>query len=973
MLWQRVVLRPDARLALAALGTAAAILLPLSGTLVLEGLADEPGGRGVLLVARDDPFPLQGLAAGEAVRFGTLDGVEVAAFVRGDARVGPDEAWPMADAGRLPGNLTGLAAPGEPPDLVPAHVVVVHPSLLGEDTAHLAHLAQAPAAVPDGAAVHPAEAGRDAFEALGTAQLRSNAFGLVVVSLPAVALVAAAFADHEARERARNAATLHALGRPRLGHRLVAARILLMVALGAAGAAAAGALLWWQGGAMFHVRPLPVRPLLVAGAAPCVAAVVAGVAWARLRAPNTVRLLRAGAQDRAPPGVRLAFLPPTARPLVVGAGLAGVLMVAGLLFVANLGFPLAASQVPASLAGGDGELVHGAGDGQLVLTGSVDIARADALRHDPALHAILAEILLPTAVEGRPVLLRGGDWQDLASFHGLRLQTGAPPGPDELVLGKRLAATLDAGVGDRVAVSWSDRLGATALAVSGIAAGPDLLEDEGFVATATGQRLAGLDATEATLLRARPDSQAAQAALERTEGRIEVVDMQLDPPQAPAGSLAQLRLDLVNLGASPAQRELVVRVDGAPVDRFTASLGGHGSDEVTRAFIVPDGTYRIAVNPERFGQGSASERAIEVPAIAFANASFSVQLSDGAEGVRVGLWPDRQAVLDGAEPLVAGRTDPDGRASLVPARPGSFTVAAVDDAVVATDLVVGRAGDQTSSRLVVESFWVDGGVARPGVPTAAHVAVRNLGGVAAEESLPVRVRDRDVASLPVTLQPGASTVTSFVLALPHEDARVHVGDRVFQPGPQESEASRARAAAQPVQRSDRLQSELADEALGDAQRVLAGLGVLAFTTSLAIVGLATGRALRGRVHVLEALEAVGVGPARLLRRAAWEATALGGVSFLAAAALGALGFEAAAWFGWPQAFGHHLPNPVSAGFVLQGAAVFAGIAALAATLATQAVLREQRLSRHDALDGVALRRFLGPGPEVRDAPGEEPS
>jgi hypothetical protein len=490
----QLVLRPDLRLMVAALGAGAAMVLPVAAALLVHGLDVRVEDEGWVAYDRTGSLDLAGAprAPDAALARTVEDGRPLAAYVVGDTRVTPTQTWAM---GTPPSDYAGRPAPSRPLLLLGADDLLVHPDRIPGAPVVAAYFAQ-PVTWP-GVVVLPAR-GSDAFESAGASDVRGTLGWLLAVAVPAAALVAVLFCDQEAREGSRNAAILAALGRPRLGRRIVMLRGLLVVVLATLVSAAVGAGLYAQGGKSFHPEPFPVVAVALALGLPAVVAAVSGAIWATRRLADPTRLLRAPPDTQDPPGPRLGFLPLMARPLALGLRALPVALVAAALFVVNVGLPLAASGVPASLAGEADEWVLGsAGFGG----GRTALAPAQALQYHDDMGIILGEVVLPTTLDGHATVLRGGDWAPLAAYHGLRLVSGDAGG---LVLGEALAGRLGLRVGDEVAVQATDRAHVAWLSITGIAAAPGLLADEGFVSLATGQELAGMKPTEVSVVRARP-------------------------------------------------------------------------------------------------------------------------------------------------------------------------------------------------------------------------------------------------------------------------------------------------------------------------------------------------------------------------------------------------------------------------------------------------------------------------------------
>ncbi|HEX2066502.1 MAG TPA: hypothetical protein VHI93_06795, partial [Candidatus Thermoplasmatota archaeon] len=478
----RLAVRPDRALAVAALGTAAAILLPVAATLVLGTLAGTPARDQWVAYAppgqalqweEAEPKPLRVAAQAADGRM---------AYVAGDPAVARGARLLMPGA---PSNGTRSATVLP---LLHADTVLVHPLDLGPATPVAALFPRRPDLA--GAVVAPAR-GADAFEDATGQDLADQGLVLTALSLPAVCLVAIAFARQEVRAQARRSATLAALGGARVAAAVAAARMAVMAAAGAALAAMGGFALYQWGPSQFHPEDAPRLRLALAIALPALAAAVGGVVTV-LASRTRMDILRGAAQD-VEADTPLP-LPLAARPLLLGVRLLPVLLLAAALFAVDVGFPAAAARIPAALAGGPGEWVLGAERGLRAGQG-VDARVADVAGIDRNVSAIVAETVIATLLQGSPAVLRGGTWAALSSYHGLAVAEGAPPGP---------------------------------------------LGDEGFVDARTGRELGQLPPGHATLVRFRPQTEAAADAVLRGPAHIQVTRVALEPAQPAAGSIARV-------------------------------------------------------------------------------------------------------------------------------------------------------------------------------------------------------------------------------------------------------------------------------------------------------------------------------------------------------------------------------------------------------------------------------------------------
>ncbi len=913
----RLAVRPDAAMALAALGLAAATLLPVVANLVLAGLDPDLPAEHVAYAPAGEALDAASVPQATWIVAQSTQDPTHYAYVQGDPQVAVGAQLAMPDAASTStAPRSAKLLPGLPPD-----GILVHPDDLGPSRTLLA-LLPGPTTVP-GAHIAPAR-GADAFEAATTASLRDQATVLVLLSIPAVALVASAFARQEIRARRRQSATLSALGGRWHAVALLGVRMTLTAGLGAVVATGIGFALYTWGPPFFHPDDAPRRFLAISIALPAALAALTGWAWS-LRASRRFDALRQGGptgeDDAAWPW------PAAARPILLGVRPLTILVLAALLFAADVGFPLAAAQIPTSLLSGDDEWVIGADNG-LVVGQGVDARIADIAWADARIGAILAETVSPTLLDGRPTMVRGADWDALASYHGLRLKAGQGPGDTGIVLGEDLAGRLGVGVGTVVVVQGASRPDLLELTVSGIATGPDVFRSEAFVTAPTGRRLAGLAADQATVLHVRPPTPGAAAAVQQQEPNLVLHDLRIEPTQPTAGSIAEAVLGIVNLGRQDGQRTLTLRVNGEAVATQQASAPGLRDTTLRIPFIVPAGPVRIDINPSAEGEAQPAHRDLLTPTNAAAGQPFTVTMqAQGAPqpGVRLGVFRDL-AHTGLTQAVLTATTDAAGNVSWTLAA-GAWVVGTLDEPRVYKGLVVTGLGG-----IEVEAVWTEPGTPILGELGQLRALVRNHGTATANATLPAFAGDLQFAERDVTLQGGEATTVSFTLLLVEPVETVAVGDRTLELGAAAQGAAPQGPAILPS-RGQVAQAKLADRALGDARGVLTGLAGSAIASTLAIVGLATRRTLAGRQHVTDLLRVLGWDAARIRQRAALEGAILGALAALVALVPAKLAFQALGRWG-PVVFGHGLPDPVDLLFVLQTMTAFAGVCALAAYFAS---------------------------------------
>lgn len=958
----RLALQPDARLAAAVLGLAAAFLLPLGTTMLVAGLEARVDPAQQWLAYREDGGSLDLSALGPpqvAMARRDVAGQVWVGFAAGPSPVAPGHA--LAESAPIGGTLdldgralTVDGAPGRLP-LVPPGAHVVHLTDLGAAPVVAALYAQAPVPagglLPHGVTVVPAR-GADAFEQAATQDLRASAGVVVAASVPAVAVVAGVFAQHEMRERLKASAILASLGGWRQAKAVLAVRILLAVGGGAAVALAVAYLLYRWGGPLFHPSPFPKASLAAAGLVPTLAAFataavalrgfagkVEGALQGDERAPSAASATL-GAAETLPARLRW---PLTARPILLGSTGAPVLLVCALLFAVDVGFPLAAGQVPAAMAGGPGEWVVGAKDGLQAGRG-VAAGSAGVLGHDPAIDAIVAETVAPTRLGGAPAVLRCGTWEALAAYHGLDIAAGVPPAGAGIAVGSRLAQRHGWRVGDGLWAQGADVAFVVQLTVTGIAAAPGLLADEAFCDAGLGQRLVGLGAGQASVVRFRPQTQDAQAAYGRTPARIEVVGLALDPPAPQAGTWATVTAAGVNLGAQPGARDLTLRVNGFGAANATLHLAGHTRGEVRMGFVVPPGPLQLEVNPALDAAGTPAPARLDVPALAFPGHDVQVVLrgADGSPlaGVEVGTFTDADAATRGL-PLATARTGDDGTATL-PAPGHDAVVAALGPPAALAPLRSGTRYDAADVHVL--QAWSTPASPGPGEAATLHATLLNRGGLAGSGHFEVRRGEGIIQFIDATLASGElrTVAVPYVLAVPTTsltvgNTTVRLGTREAEPPPPQPGAPAPApppgppGALAPVpQAGEAVRTRLADRALGQARPALLALAGTSLTTTLAVVVLATKRSLASRTHVQGLLQALGQDATQIRARAAWEAGIMAGAAMVVALPLAKLAFALLATPWGPTAYGHSLPDPIGWLFAAQAIAAFSALGALTA-------------------------------------------
>jgi hypothetical protein len=603
----------------------------------------------------------------------------------------------------------------------------------------------------------------------------------------------------------------------------------------------------------------------------------------------------------------------------------------------DVGFPIAAARTPASLAGGPGEWVIGVEDGLVIGSGTLG-AVADVAGLDPRVDAIVAETIVPTLVGGEAVVLRGAGWDALAAYHGLQMLSGRPPSGDELALGRRAAERAGWELGDRVTVQAAARPEVRTLSVVGIvkADGPEA--DEGFVDTDTGRALASLPPGYANVIRFRPETREAQAAVLQEAANLVVSGVAVQPADPPAGSLASAVVEVANLGAQEGSRIVYVRLNGDLLATAGVTVEAHKRELVTVMFVVPLGPLLIEVNPSTSGTATASplQWAQEADGGVGDSATFQLTRDSGeaAAGVAAALYPDLAAASEDQSRIAEGLTDGEGRIRF--GVDGPFVIGTVDEPRIFLE----GAPLLVAAEVVVTDVWTVPSPVAVGQLATLYGRVHNPGSARAQGDVPGFIGPLEVGKASYDLAPGEAQTVSFPLYFGSQVSSVGVGNRTLAlvAAPQDSEPAPPDPAAPPPERAPPprsgagIQSQVASRVLGDARQALVGLGGCALLSTLAVVYLATQRMLAGRRHVAGLLEALGQSQDAIRSRAAIEGAVLGALCLAVLLLPIKIAFWAMAEWG-PAVFAHALPDPVGFLFAVQATAAFGAACAWAAYLA----------------------------------------
>lgn len=922
----RLVLRPDQASLAATAGLAAAILLPVVATLVVAGLHPVIDGDWMAYPPEGESLQWNTSKIPPTLVVKVADNGLHAAYIVGNPVVNPGAQLAMPEANSPDTPRASLTLDGLRPDQV-----LVHPQDLGAGRVVLATFPERTTVV--GATVSPSR-GSDAFEDATTSALRGQSMLLIGASVPAVAILASAFARQEIRARIRMTATLAVFGGARRAFLVIAARTGLVVTAAFLLATMIAYGLHLRGG-IFDPPDDPEGLIAAALIVPTAAAWLTCLVWAGLATRAVKQLKMGGPSGEDDVAVRW---PAALRPVLLGLRPLLFFFLAAVLFMVDVGFPLAAAEIPASLAGGSNEWVFGADDGLHVGRGvPVGVARVAAL--DSRVDAVVGETVTPTLANGIPLVIRGGEWSSLATYHGLKVNQGQAPQESQIALADRAARRLQVEIGDHIQVQGGNRPDIIRLQVSAILDAPGPLRDEAFVSEPLGRRLADLPPGQANLLRMRPQTQAALDALHQTEPNLIVASLTFDPIAPKAGTLARANITVANLGSESGQRALTLRVQGLPVGHIDVVVAGHGRQSFHAPFVVPSGPWRMEVNPTTEGTGTSSEVSWELPQQAQSSEPFEVRLFEGGQpaiGVRVGLYRGLPAASENHATATA-TTNGAGSVQFTAAA-GDWIVGALDQYASITVL------ESSATTPRVDAIWTD-----PAIPRLNHLntlfgRVRNPGLDTQTTLLNAYAGEIQYASQNVTLAGGASQIVSFPLFLVNPVSSVGIGNMTLRLGTQDVAApppgpggpTTPEPTAPGIEEAtpgQTVQARVADRTLGDGRTVLIGLATSSSLTTLAVAYLATQRTLAGRRHVAGLLQVLGFDEDRLRQRAAAEGAILGGAAALASILPAKILFAAMGRWG-PAVFAHSLPDPIGWLFAIQAVAGFAGVCALAAYLGT---------------------------------------
>ncbi|PSP62986.1 ABC transporter permease [Halobacteriales archaeon QH_8_64_26] len=208
----------------------------------------------------------------------------------------------------------------------------------------------------------------------------------------------------------------------------------------------------------------------------------------------------------------------------------------------------------APLAGASGGTVTEAGAPHIVAS-SVDAGYAPVIRS----RGIDAspEILLMQAADGEPFLVRGANYTAFAGLSETTLRRGyRPRAPDQAVIGRDLARTLDIGVGDRLTLGGSTSPSVSRVQVVGVFDAPGIYDDELLVPLETAY---GLSNKPGVVQFIRTSRATDSLGRESANGSVTVTSVAVESPVV-TGKAVPVRIQLQNLGEERRTHRLEVEL-----------------------------------------------------------------------------------------------------------------------------------------------------------------------------------------------------------------------------------------------------------------------------------------------------------------------------------------------------------------------------------------------------------------------------
>jgi ABC-type lipoprotein release transport system permease subunit len=556
------------------------------------------------------------------------------------------------------------------------------------------------------------------------------------------------------------------------------------------------------------------------------------------------------------------------------------------------------------------------------------------------------EILLFGVRNGRPLPMRGVDYEDFASISGAEMVEGrAPTAPDEAVVGTKLGGNLE--VGDTVTVGGSTRSAVTRIHVVGRfeadgADGAALL-----VSHRTARHLSNVGSGEVNVVRA--------SRLPKTSEEGIVVTRLSTVEEPVAGQPTVVEITLSNTNPAAANETVAVRFAGQRRS-FSVDLGAGGTATRRIEFgPVSPGSYDLAAGEtrKRVRVQRPDQLAIRgLPAEAPPGSRPLVEVVDarGSPGANVSVRvgdTERRTTDDGtvriplngtgSREVVAGDGETAARATVsvragVSKRPTATLELSPDD----PDVLV-----RPVASLEVRNPWTE--------PLGAEVTVRGPTGETARRLELAPGERRTVTRRLDRRPPGTYDVTATVdgRAVGNLSYRVSGDDRISA-----ALATSGREGSSPL-------GEAIEVAFGDLQLVAVALVGLAAAMTVGATTATFAATVRARRQVLGVYRASGAPPARIFRLVVGDALRVGVVATVFASVLAGVGLVGLDRAGVLTVFGVRLLPAIDPLVAVGVAATALAVVAVSATLATVAIVRASPAAllrdRSESESGGAVR------------------
>ena len=225
----------------------------------------------------------------------------------------------------------------------------------------------------------------------------------------------------------------------------------------------------------------------------------------------------------------------------------------------------------------------------------LDVQTADALEAEGI--EASPEIVLAQVSDGQPYLARGANYSDFAAVTGAELIEGQEPtAPDEAVIGRNLARTLDVEVGETLTLGGSDQPAVARVTIVGIYETDGPVDDQLIVPLETGHHLS-LDPGKVHIVRTAGNVDAAFDDAGATDGSTgdSVVQSVSAPEEVVAGESTTVSVPVRNDGSTTATRTLAIDVGQETYERaVTLDPGEEDRIQIDHTFEEP-GDQTVAV------------------------------------------------------------------------------------------------------------------------------------------------------------------------------------------------------------------------------------------------------------------------------------------------------------------------------------------------------------------------------------------